>query len=66
MTQIIVTSLSNNGVSMLCWDSHGRDRVAARFTTAYTISAYHHQCCELEPGSWRGVLDTTLCNKICG
>ena len=21
--------------------------------------------CELEPCSWRGVLDTTLCDKVC-
>ena len=26
----------------------------------YAISAYHHQRCEFESRSWRGVLDTTL------
>jgi hypothetical protein len=34
------------------------------FTTTYAISAYHHQNCEFEPRSWRGVLDTTLCDKV--
>ena len=29
------------------------------------ISAYHHYSCEFEPRSWRDVLDTTLCNKVC-
>ena len=29
------------------------------------ISAYHHYNCEFEPSSWRGVLDTTLCDKVC-
>jgi hypothetical protein len=36
----------------------GRDRMVVEFT----ISAYH---CEFEPRSWRGVLDTTLCDKVC-
>ena len=25
---------------------------------------YHHLSCEFEPRSWRGVLDTTLCDKV--
>ena len=33
------------------------------FTTTFAISAYHHCSCELEYHSWRGVLDTTLCDK---
>jgi hypothetical protein len=28
-------------------------------------SAYHHLSCEFESCSLRGVLDTTLCNKVC-
>ena len=28
-------------------------------------SAYHHYSCEFEFHSWRGVLDTTLCDKVC-
>ena len=43
----------------------GRDRMVVRFLTACAISAYHHYCCEFEPHSWRGVLDTTLCDKVC-
>jgi hypothetical protein len=35
------------------------------FTTTCAISAYHHYSCEFEPCSWRGVLDTTLCDKVC-
>jgi len=29
------------------------------------ISAYHHKRCEFELYSWRGILDTTLCDKVC-
>jgi hypothetical protein len=25
---------------------------------------YHYWCCEFEPRSWRGVLDTTLYDKV--
>jgi len=35
------------------------------FTTICTISAYHHKSCEFESRSWRGVLDTTLYEKVC-
>jgi hypothetical protein len=31
-------------------------------TTTYAVSAYHHWSCEFEPRSWRGVLDTSLCD----
>jgi hypothetical protein len=34
------------------------------FIITCAISAYHHYSCEFEPRSWRGVLDTTLCDKI--
>ena len=34
-------------------------------TTTYAIIAYQHQSCEFEFCSWRGVLDTTLCDKVC-
>ena len=43
----------------------GRDRMVVRFTTTYAISAYHHLLWEFEPRSWRGVLETTLCDKVC-
>ena len=35
------------------------------FRTTYAISAYHHKNCDLKSRSWRGVLDTTLCDKVC-
>ena len=34
------------------------------FTTTYAISAFHHQSCEFESHSWRGVLDATLCDNF--
>jgi hypothetical protein len=33
------------------------------FTTTYAIAVYHHLSCEFK--SWWGVLDTTLCDKVC-
>jgi len=41
------------------------DRMVVGFITTYAISAYHHKCCECESRSWRSVLDTTLCDKVC-
>ena len=35
------------------------------FTTTYAISAYHYYSCEFKSRSWRGVLVTTLCDKVC-
>jgi hypothetical protein len=43
----------------------GRDRMVVGFTTTCAISAYHDLSCEFEPHSWRGVPDTTLCDKVC-
>ena len=43
----------------------GRDRMVVGFTITYVISAHHHYSCEFESRSWRGVLDTTLCHKVC-
>ena len=45
--------------------SRGHDRMVVGFTTTCAISAYHHLSCEFEPRSWRGVVDTTLCDKVC-
>jgi hypothetical protein len=45
--------------------NHGRDRMVVRFTTTYVISAYHNKSCEFESYSWRGVLEITLCGKVC-
>jgi len=35
------------------------------FTTTHVISAYHQYSCEFESRSWRRVLDTALCDKVC-
>jgi hypothetical protein len=43
----------------------GHDRMVVGFTTTCAISAYHHYSCEFQPCSWQGVLDTTLCDKVC-
>jgi hypothetical protein len=43
----------------------GHDRMIVEFTTTCAISAYHHQSCEFEHRSWRGVLNTTSCDKMC-
>ena len=42
----------------------GRDRIVVGFTTTYPFTAYHHQNCEFEFRSWRGVLHATLCDKV--
>ena len=42
-----------------------RDRIVIGFTTASAISAYHHKRRVFESDSWRGVLDTTLCDIVC-
>jgi hypothetical protein len=43
----------------------GRDRMVFGFTTTHAISDYHQQSYEFEPCSWRGVLETTLGDKVC-
>jgi len=51
---------------LICtWGSRGRDRMVVAFTTTCAISVYHHYCFEFESRSWRSVLETTLCNKVC-
>ena len=39
--------------------------VHGSWTTTWVISAYYHPSCEFKPLSWWGVLDTTLCDKVC-
>ena len=43
----------------------GRNRVVVRFTTTFAIGVYHHESCEFKSRSWRGVLDTILCDTVC-
>ena len=40
------------------------DDMVVGFPTTCAISAYHHKC-EFKSRSCWGVLDTTLCNKVC-
>ena len=42
-----------------------RDRMVGGFSTTCAISAYHQQCCQFKTLSWRDVLDTILCDKVC-
>jgi hypothetical protein len=44
---------------------HGRDHMIVGFPTTCAISAYHHWSCEFESCSSKGVLGTTLCDKVC-
>ena len=46
-------------------DHRGRDHMVVGFTTTSVIIAYHHESCEFEPRSWRGVLYKTLRDKVC-
>ena len=43
----------------------GRYRMVVGFTTTYAISIYHHYNGEVKPRLLWGVLDTTLCDKVC-
>jgi len=45
--------------------ARGRYRMVVGFTTTFAISAYHHLNCEFQSRSWRCLLDTTLCDKVC-
>jgi len=44
---------------------HGHDLMVVEFTTTFAISSYHYLSCEFKSRLWRGVLDTTLCDKVC-
>jgi hypothetical protein len=49
-----------------CRGRHGLDHMVVGFTTTCAISAYHLYSCKFEPClSLRGVLDTTLYDKVC-
>jgi hypothetical protein len=53
------------GVHWMEFVSHVKFRMVVEFTTTCAIVAYHHLSCEVEPHSWRGVLDKTLSDKVC-
>jgi hypothetical protein len=42
-----------------------RGHVVVGITTSYAISAYQHESYEFESRSWQGVINTTLCHKVC-
>jgi hypothetical protein len=42
----------------------GHDHMVVGFTTTKVTHAYHHQS-EFKFHLWRGVLNTTLCDKVC-
>ena len=46
-------------------DRRGCDRMVFGFTTTCAVSAYHYERYYFEPCSWRGILDTTVCDKVC-
>ena len=53
-------------MDIICrWGCGGHDHIVVGFTSPCAISAYHHISCEFEPCSLQGVLDTTLCDKVC-
>ena len=65
MQYILVILLSFAPCCIFGGGRGGHDLMVVGFTTTCVISAYHLLSCEFEPSSWRGVLDTTLCDKVC-
>jgi hypothetical protein len=51
---------SQHSLSPTIWS----DIVVGR-ESGYLNSVYHHKSCDFESRSWWGVLDTTLCDKVC-
>ena len=45
--------------------NRGHDRMVVGLKTTCAISSYHQINYDLESRSWRGVLDITLCDKVC-
>ena len=43
----------------------GCDCIVVGFTTTYAIGAYHRLSCEFELHPLKGILYTTLCDKVC-
>jgi hypothetical protein len=53
------------GFTPFNWGRRGRDSMVVGFSTTCAISVYHQWSCEFQSRSWRGVLDTTVCDKVC-
>ena len=68
MNTILVTHTKVQS-GYITWNNGGsRDHIVVGLpvqSVPITISTYHHSSCEFEPRSWRGVLYTTLCDKVC-
>jgi len=64
MVPFIISSFTKK-VNVYYKLGRGCDRMVVGFATTYTISAYHHWRSEIESRSRWGVLDTTLCDKVC-
>ena len=45
--------------------TRGHNNMVVGFTTTCAISVYRDLSCEFKPHSWGGVLNTTLCDKVC-
>jgi hypothetical protein len=60
-----IISTKKRGKTLILSCRRCRIRMVVGFSTNYAISAYHPSSCEFEPRSWRGVLDITLCDKVC-
>jgi len=54
-------------VFIYCVDNKSKmDTVAnLNITTTYAISAYYYLRYEFESCSWRGILDTKICDEVC-
>ena len=66
LNQIKYQQLVNQSVFSITYlTCPGDHRMVVRFTTTYAISADHHESCEFEHYPRRGVLYTTLCDKVC-
>jgi hypothetical protein len=65
-----IADFALNNEHLLTWliyirGFRGHDHILVGFITTCAINAYHHLSCEFKSHLWRGVLDTTLCNKVC-
>ena len=52
-------------INITCRGRCDRYRIVVGFTTTYAISANHHWWYGFESRYGRGVLDTTVCDKVC-
>ena len=69
LRNIVPFSWSHCFHKLLLYDKLGgscsHDRMVIGLTKTCAFSAYHYWICEFESHSWRGVLDTALCDKVC-